>query len=263
MQAFLKHCRGRLQPEDVGLGRLGRRRVPGLRREEVAELIGVSTKWYRLFEMGNAQAVSLRFLRAVSEALHLSDHERRYLFAMCNVPEDVGEGAGTLDDRIEAIFEDPNEIPFALLDDSLNVVAQNRLYARLRVLPEDSARLNPWNLASWVYESTRARRLYVDWEQKADAVCSFLRMNLARNFQRAHQSVSRLRMLPEFELRWKRFKVMDPGDADVDVAFRHPEAGIINTRMIALGVRSNQYHLLVQGPSDRDSRERLHWLSMQ
>lgn len=263
MRSFLKHCRSRLQPEDVGLGRVGRRRVPGLRREEVAELVGVSATWYRLFEMGTSHTVSLRFLRAVNDALRLQEHERRYLFALCNVPADVGDTSEPLDEQFEAIFERPHDVPFALLDDSLRVIAHNRLFAKLRVLPDRRDFLDRWNLASTVYETKTARRLYVNWEEKADAVCSFLRMNLARDLPGVHTNVARLRTLPEFESRWQQFNVMDPSDANIDVGFRHPRAGIVHTRMLALAIRDNHHHLFVQTPSDGDSRERLHWLSTQ
>jgi transcriptional regulator with XRE-family HTH domain len=262
MQAFLKHCRARIQPEDVGLGRVGRRRVAGLRREEVAELIGVSPTWYRLFENGVANAVSLRFLRAVCEALRLGDSERRYLYALCNVPFETGSGHERLDEHFEEFFARPHETPFALLDDSLSVVSHNALYARLRTLPDRPARSSNWNLASLVFESADARKLYIDWEQKADTVCAFLHMGLARNMPTVRSSVAKLRALPEFERRWSRYDVMDPADAAFGIGYRHPGAGVINTRTITLGLR-NHHHLVIQKPLDGDSRERLHWLSMQ
>jgi transcriptional regulator with XRE-family HTH domain len=68
--------RARIRPRDVGLPDLERRRVPGLRREEVAELAGVSTRWYELFETGHCRRVSADFVRRVADALILNERER-------------------------------------------------------------------------------------------------------------------------------------------------------------------------------------------
>lgn len=86
LRAFLISCRSRLKPEDVGLPETGRRRVDGLRREEVAELAGVSTDWYRWFEGGRTVRVSVAFLAKLSDALRLNPVERIALFYLA-LPE--------------------------------------------------------------------------------------------------------------------------------------------------------------------------------
>jgi transcriptional regulator with XRE-family HTH domain len=81
LTAFLRERRARLRPEDVGLPRSGRRRVPGLRREEVAELAGVSLKWYAVFEAGTSERnFSVEFVRRVAAALRLDPGERAILY---------------------------------------------------------------------------------------------------------------------------------------------------------------------------------------
>lgn len=77
---FLVSRRGRISPEQVGLPAGSRRRVPGLRREEVAVLSGVSTEWYTRLEKGHITGVSEEVLAAVARALELNDDEREYLF---------------------------------------------------------------------------------------------------------------------------------------------------------------------------------------
>ena len=84
LRAFVMECRSRLNPIDVGLPETRRRRVPGLRREEVAELAGVSSDWYRWFESGRPIQVSARFLVRLSEALHLNPFERRTLYSLAS-----------------------------------------------------------------------------------------------------------------------------------------------------------------------------------
>jgi Helix-turn-helix domain len=86
LKAFLTHCRSRLKPEDVGLPQTHRRRVDGLRREEVAELAGVSADWYRWFEAGRTMRVSVGFLARLSDALRLKPAERISLFCLA-LPE--------------------------------------------------------------------------------------------------------------------------------------------------------------------------------
>ncbi len=86
LKTFLTVCRSRLKPQDVGLPVTGRRRVEGLRREEIAELVGVSTDWYRWFESGRPVRVSVLFLARLSDAFRLDPIERIALFCLA-LPE--------------------------------------------------------------------------------------------------------------------------------------------------------------------------------
>jgi Helix-turn-helix domain len=86
LKNFLISYRSRLKPQDVGLPETARRRVNGLRREEIAELVGVSTDWYRWFEAGRPVRVSMQFLARLSEALRLDPVERIALFYLA-LPE--------------------------------------------------------------------------------------------------------------------------------------------------------------------------------
>src|SRR5579872_7079227 len=86
LRVLLLQCRSRLQPLDVDLPQNGHRRVAGLRREDVAELAGVSTDWYRSFESGRAARVSVPFLARLAAALRLTPIEKRTLFDLA-IPE--------------------------------------------------------------------------------------------------------------------------------------------------------------------------------
>src|SRR5579884_627469 len=87
LSRFLKERRARLQPEDAGLPPTPRRRVPGLRREEVAALAGIGVSWYTSLENGDARGVSENTLQGVASALRLSDSERDYFFALAGCEE--------------------------------------------------------------------------------------------------------------------------------------------------------------------------------
>ncbi len=89
---FLRARRDQLQPSDVGLPDNGRRRTPGLRREEVAELAGLSTAWYTMFEMAKETRVSRKTLDGIARALKLSPSETRHLYVLADAvtPDTVG-----------------------------------------------------------------------------------------------------------------------------------------------------------------------------
>jgi hypothetical protein len=81
---FLRTRRARLAPEDVGLPRGSRRRAPGLRRAEVAQLSGVSVDWYTWLEQGRPITVSTQVLESLIQALHLHAQEREHLFFLAH-----------------------------------------------------------------------------------------------------------------------------------------------------------------------------------
>lgn len=82
LRSFLMERRSRLTPAEVGLPALSRRRVPGLRRQEVAELIGSSEDWYRWFESGRPISVSPRFLSRLSDVLRLDPRDQVTLYRL-------------------------------------------------------------------------------------------------------------------------------------------------------------------------------------
>src|SRR6202035_1326493 len=90
--AFLRSRRARLSPAEVGLPDWGVRRVPGLRREEVAQLASVGLTWYTWLEQGRQAQPSASVLTAIADALRLDAHEREHLFALARDPDDRGRG---------------------------------------------------------------------------------------------------------------------------------------------------------------------------
>lgn len=131
---FLRGRRARVQPADVGLepGPSGRRRTPGLRREEVARLAGMSVDYYIRLEQARGPRPSRQVLAALSRALRLSDGERGYLFSLVGEtpqpptgpPRDVPSGVLHLLDRLD-------DTPAYVLDAGYNVLAWNTLAATL------------------------------------------------------------------------------------------------------------------------------------
>ncbi len=116
---FLRERRAALSPEDVGLPSVARRRTPGLRREDVAELAGISLNWYGLLESGASIRVSHQTLDRIASALRLDRTERRRLFALA-VPElDLAVASDDpLEELVARLLQRRDEIEAALVSDA-------------------------------------------------------------------------------------------------------------------------------------------------
>jgi transcriptional regulator with XRE-family HTH domain len=128
LSEFLRGCRERLSPTDIGLPERSRRRTPGLRREDVAALAGVSVTWYTWLEQGRDIQVSAEVLESISRTLRLSATEREYLFALVqNRPPPLTDW---LDARISPAVQRMMEriaVPAIVMTARWDVVAWNRL----------------------------------------------------------------------------------------------------------------------------------------
>ena len=177
---FLRSHRERLSPSKLGLAPAGRRRTPGLRREEVAQLCGVSTTWYTWLEQGRPVRASASALNRIAGALQLSRAEKLYLFeiARCVVP-DSNEAAAL---EIPAGLKDlvnRMPVPVYVLDRQWNAVAWNGRAARL---------FRPWlfdseerNLLRFVFLDRNARTLIVDWKSRARRLVAEFRSDAGRH----------------------------------------------------------------------------------
>ncbi|AYG80842.1 hypothetical protein DWB77_02980 [Streptomyces hundungensis] len=180
LSEFLRSRRARLKPEDVGLPDHGRRRrVPGLRREELAQLAGVSVAYYTRLEQGNAQNVSVEVLEAIGRALRLNDIEHDHLSHLAKGktkkkrasacrPQQVRPALQQLIDAMEGV-------PAYIIGRRLDILGWNRMAAALfgdmGQLPSRER-----NMARHVFLDPAARSLYADWHSKAVDVVSVLRL---------------------------------------------------------------------------------------
>ncbi|MFI1969185.1 transcriptional regulator [Streptomyces cinnamoneus] len=183
LAAFLRSRRARLRPEDVGVRPFsGRRRVPGLRREELAELAGVSVDYYIRLEQGRSQNVSDSVLDAVAGALRLDAAERAHLGhltralrdspAQALAPQPVRAG-------IQVLLGALDEVPAYVLGRRLDILASNRL-ARVLFGDFDALPAERRNVAWLHFLDPGARERYPDWEQTARDTVAALRMDLGR-----------------------------------------------------------------------------------
>lgn len=180
LRDFLQSRRARVTPEDVGLP-LGRgvRRVPGLRREELAQLAGVSVDYYTRLEQGRDLNVSVEVLRAVADALRLQEDERAHLFDLAQPtrvrrrqvapsPQRVRSGVLTLLGTLTT--------PAFVVGRCLNILATNPM-ARALICDFDALPRRDRNHARWVFLDPVARERYLDWEAIARDNVATLRMH--------------------------------------------------------------------------------------
>ncbi|MFF5028331.1 helix-turn-helix domain-containing protein [Streptomyces collinus] len=180
LSEFLRSRRARLKPEDVGLPDFGRhRRVPGLRREELAQLAGVSVAYYTRLEQGNGRNVSAEVLDSIARALRLSDAEHAHLTHLAKPKAHKKRPAGRQQQVRAALcqlLDTMDGVPAYVVGRRAEILAWNRMAAALfgdwGQLPAGDR-----NWARLVFLRPEYRELFVDWEQKAiDIVCA-LRMD--------------------------------------------------------------------------------------
>jgi transcriptional regulator with XRE-family HTH domain len=185
IREFLATRRAKVTPEQAGLQRGGgRRRVPGLRREEVAVLAGVSTEWYVRLEKGHVSGVSDEVLSAVARALQLDEAERLHLFDLARAarPSRVARRRTpqTVRPSVLRILESMTGTPAFVRNGRLDVLSINPLgHALYSPVFEDPAR--PANLARFCFLDPAARDFYPDWDDVARATVALLRSQAGRD----------------------------------------------------------------------------------
>ncbi|MCT9089502.1 helix-turn-helix transcriptional regulator [Streptomyces sp. ASQP_92] len=180
LSEFLRSRRARLKPEDVGLPDHGRhRRVPGLRREELAQLAGVSVAYYTRLEQGNAQNVSVEVLEAIGRALRLNDIEHDHLSHLAKGKPKKKRASACRTQQVrpalQQLIDAMEGVPAYILGRRLDILGWNRMAAALF---GDMGQLPPRerNMARHVFLDPAARSLYADWHSKAVDVVSVLRL---------------------------------------------------------------------------------------
>lgn len=244
VREFLTSRRAKLSPERVGLPQAGRRRVPGLRRSEVAQLAGMSVEYYAKLERGALAGVSAGVLDALARALRLDDAERAHLLRLAHEADGsnrilrrsrpaqwvVRPGLQQVLDAISA--------PAILGNDRLDFLAANHLgramYADLLL---DAS--GPPNFARYTFLDNSARRFYPDWNLAADMTVANLRTAAGKDphDKRLHELVGELSTRSEaFRDRWHAHDVRIHG-AGVK-HFRHHVVGDLELGYESLDLRA-------------------------
>jgi transcriptional regulator with XRE-family HTH domain len=266
---FLASRRARITPAQAGLPAYSTsRRVPGLKREEVAVLAGVSTEYYARLERGNLRGVSESVLASVARALQLDEAERAHLFDLARAAgssqaKDAGRRPRPrVRPSIAQILDGMTGIPAYIRTSRMDVVAANRLCQVLYAGVLDDSAL-PLNLARFVFLDARARELYAGWDAMADDFAASLRVEAGR-----HPKDPALNALvgelatgsPEFATRWARHSVKVHSAARK--VLRHPLVGEIELIGDALELPGDDLTLIVYtAEPDSPATEQLAFLA--
>ncbi|WP_031074107.1 helix-turn-helix transcriptional regulator [Streptomyces sp. NRRL WC-3742] len=180
---FLQLRRARIRPEDVGLPSHGRRRVPGLRREEVAQLAGVSVDYYIRLEQGRGQNVSDAVLEAIGRVLRLDDTEQAHLRHLIRpartARRSASHGRQAVRPGLQLLLDSMTGTPAFVLGRRMDVLAWNAL---ADALADFSAKTpDGRNQARQVFLDPTARACYPDWAAVAAETVAYLRLDAGRH----------------------------------------------------------------------------------
>ncbi|WP_432994822.1 helix-turn-helix transcriptional regulator [Dactylosporangium sp. CA-233914] len=250
---FLRRSRERLQPQDVGLSPGARRRTPGLRREEVAQLAGMSADYYMRLEQARSPQPSTQLLAPLARALRLSDDERDHLYLLAGHRPPIGRHAG---DHVRPgllfLLDRLTDAPAQILNDIGDLLAQNTLaeslFGGVCSTQPPLQRNIVWR---WFTDPVvRAAYPQEDREHYSRLHTADLRAALARRSgdQAALGLVRRLRAASqEFAELWERHEVGARRTGNIRVA--HPTIGLIDLNCEQLLSPAEDQHLLLFTPT--------------
>ncbi|MEV5575445.1 helix-turn-helix transcriptional regulator [Spirillospora sp. NPDC052269] len=223
---FLLSRRAKVSPEQVGLRAGGRRRVPGLRREELAQLAGISVEYYQRLEQGRANRPSQEVLDAIARVLSLDDVERAHLVALVGPPRDDARSATpAVRPELRSMLDLMDRVAALVITDGFDVLAANPPAVRLL---GDAVSGPAANLARHLFLVPSARDLYVDWADVAAATAAQLRLAVGRHPADAGLAAliaDLTRDSADFRVLWAT------QDVELRTAgakrLRHPELGVL------------------------------------
>ena len=253
---FVRAQRERLTPASVGLVAARRRRTPGLRREELAELAGLSTTWYTWIEQARDVSVSPSALARLARALRLGRAQRAYLFELAG-KRDPDPGADEADELPPAVSSCVTALdaPAYVLDRLWNARAWSPaagwlFVGWLDVSPGDNTERN---LLRFIFLAPGARSLICDWERRARRVTAEFRAHCG-----AHLDDPALRRLidelrrasPDFARMWEQHGVL--GREGGERTFIHPRDGFLSYEQVTFELAGHaDIKLTVLVPSNR------------
>ncbi|KOX17303.1 XRE family transcriptional regulator [Saccharothrix sp. NRRL B-16348] len=235
MGEFLRSRRARVRPDDVGLPGGGRRRVPGLRREELALLAGVSVDYYMRLEQGRTPAVSDSVLDAVARVLRLDETERAHLRNLVRPAPSKRPAPQRIRPGLRRLLDVVDDVPAFVMGRRSDILAWNpladALYGFGALAPEDR------NSARHTFLRPESRTFYRDWPTVAADMVAFLRLDAGRypDDARLAALVGELSVKDEtFRKLWAQHKVQEKthgtklvhhpvvGDLDLDYETLQP-----------------------------------------
>jgi transcriptional regulator with XRE-family HTH domain len=254
LRRFLKDRRARVGPADVGLQAAGRRRVRGLRREEVASLAGIGVSWYTALESGDAEGVSEATVRAVAGALLLSESELNYLLVLtghAEAPIPSYESSALLNETMRAL-----SFPAYIITATWDILDCNVAFRRVWAIAESET--VPFNAVERLFMHASARKMHGShFIENVAPVVAMIRSAIGRRPHLATlQRVSEgLVADPELRELWRAYEIGDP--LVPNTCTIESPIGIFTYEAITLADPGSTTSALVVQVPDRPSRELL------
>ncbi|NDW07545.1 helix-turn-helix transcriptional regulator [Jiella pacifica] len=258
---YLRDRRTRLDPASFGFVS-GRRRTPGLRREEVAARANISPTWYTWLEQGRGGAPSADVLDRIAKGLMLTEPEREHLYmlGLGRPPEVRYQPVEGVTPRLQRVLDAMPFSPAIIKNAMWDVVGWNKAAAALLTdyskLPREER-----NILRLVFGSSRVRAKQADWESVARFVVGAFRADVARAGASGSAEVTALigelcRASPEFEALWRDNNVVAHGEGVKCI--QHPEAGLLDLEFSSFAVEGRpELGLIVYNPASPADAERL------
>ncbi|MCP1305699.1 helix-turn-helix transcriptional regulator [Paenibacillus tyrfis] len=260
LSAFLKAQRAKVLPQTVGLPVGTRRRTPGLRREEVAQLAGVSPTWYTWLEQGRDIKVSKSVLDCVAAALQLTVDERKYLFSLA-----LETGAGThtliedlpeISPSLRRILQELRFCPTIISDRRCHIVGWNEAASHV-FLDFQHIPVEQRNMIRLLFTQKEFQRLAVNWEHFVRGFLAIFRAYYGQYvedewYERFLAEMKEVH--PDFDRLWEQSEVSSA--PEVLIEFRHAKAGKMLFHLTSLQVQgSSDLRCSIYTPAPDSSTE--------
>ena len=259
--SYLRDRRARLDPAAFGFGG-GRRRTPGLRREEVASRANISPTWYTWLEQGRGGAPSTDVLDRIAKGLMLTEPEREHLYmlGLGRPPEVRYQEVDGISPRLQRVLDGMSLSPAIIKTAMWDVVGWNKAAAALltdySLLPREQR-----NILRLMFTGGKGRARNEDWDSVARFVVGAFRADMTRagahGSQEANGLVDELsRLSPEFEALWRDNDVGAHSEGVKRI--RHPEAGLVKLEFSSFAVEGRpELGMIVYNPASKADAEKV------
>lgn len=243
LSVFLKAKRNKIVPESVGLATGGRRRTPGLRREEVAQLAGVSTTWYTWLEQGRDIRMSASVLECIANALKLTIDERKYLYSLAL---ETGSGAvfqkeeqPEISPSLKKIVDELRFCPTIIIDRRHFIAGWNEAASHV-FLDFEQIPFEERNMIRLLFARKELKRLAVNWEHFVKGFLAIFRAYYGQYVEDDwyDRFLDEMKLsYPDFGQLWQQSEVQSA--PEVVIEFRHSKAGKMLFNLTSLQVQGS------------------------
>ncbi len=249
---FLKTRRARILPSQVGLSSAARRRTPGLRREEVAQLAGIGLSWYTWLEQGRTIHVSTQVIESLSRVLLLDKQERIHLYLLANqpLPSDIPENQVTVSPALQQVLDFLTICPSMVTDQRWNVIAWNE--AACAVLGDFNKMDDRDRNIVWaMFTDIKYKQLLVNWDLHAKALLGRFRVTCGQYIEDSWLTrfIDDLKtQSTEFNLWWPLHEIQN--NTVKYKQMNHPAVGILDFEVSNFDVSDHSgLKMIVHTPS--------------